>query len=156
MRGYKLIFLILMLIFITQIYAETYDYTVNNNTDETYDTTYATIHIWVEPNGSDYKVWYELTPKVFNITYTAEIFNSSGVHPGVGNPTVSETCNTTYTYSNYWIPVAPGEFPLTVKFTILKNNPSTTTTTTKTPIPLGAAILTLIAIPLITLKMVRK
>jgi len=159
----KLIFLILVLGFLTQSYAyltvqfnitntntnetKTFNYYVDLgylNNPKTYENDYANITLWLE-NDSNYYLHWNLTAKV-NLNYTAELFNASGGYPEwVG-------CNP-YTYNNlstgeydckYWYPIKPEEIGPEYK------------PPKKAPIPLGALIITLITILLLTLKMVRK
>jgi hypothetical protein len=171
MMGYilsnKLIFLIFVLGLLTQSCADLtikysitqanwtnlatpYNFSVKVWKDNTKDnpivkkTTYAKFIIWVENESSGYKIYTNATTinGYKSIKYKAELFNASGEHPsGVGsNPTEawgSETGGLIY-----WTPIKADDFG--------------GHSSTKTPIPLGALILTLIAIPLLTLKMVRK
>ena len=166
MQNYKLlsiIFSILVITFISQSYAYLtvkYDIT-NTNTNETktftyyvdlgylnnpktYENDYANITLWLE-NNSNYYLHWNLTAKI-NLSYTAELFNASGEHPGwVGsNPYTCNNLPTGWYDSQSWSSIKSGEIGP-------EHNPPK-----KAPIPLSALIITLIAIPLLTLKMVRK
>ncbi|WP_456471763.1 hypothetical protein [Methanocaldococcus sp.] len=165
----KIIFLILVLGILTQSYAyltvkfnitnkdtgvsKTFSYYVdlnNLNNPKTYENDYSTIKLWLEnyTNSGNiyYKLWWNITAKV-NLTYTAELFNSTGEHPSLSgnNPYGHKDLNAGECDVEYWMPIKSEEV-----------GPEYNPPKAKAPIPLGVVILTLIATPILTLRMVRK
>ncbi|EHP87389.1 hypothetical protein [Methanotorris formicicus] len=165
----NLLFLILALVFITQSYAyltvefnitnrdtnetKTFDYYVDLNqlnNPKTYENDYSTIKLWLE-NYTDsgntyYYLHWNITAKV-NLNYTAELFDTSNEHPDWtgSNPYGPKNLNVAYYDHEYWTSIKHDEI-----------GPEYKPSTTKSPIPLGAIILTLIVVPLLTLRKVKK
>ncbi|AEF96354.1 hypothetical protein [Methanotorris igneus] len=161
---HKVIFLILALMFITQSYAyltvkysileangiplsSPYNFTVLVSKENTItnpiveETPYARFVIYVENKNDEWNLYTNATTinGYSSIKYKAELFNASGEHPaGVDN-------NPTTVYGDsdgefwYWGGIPDSDF-------------GSNQTPVKSPIPLGAVILTLIIIPLITLR----
>ncbi len=160
----KLLFLLLALMFITQSCAyltvkfnitnkntgktKTFTYYVDLsylNNPKTYENEYVKIELLLKNYTVDSNTYYNLTWNItakVNLSYTAELFNSSGEHPGWvgGNPYTCNNLPNGWWDSSYWQPIKPEEI-----------GPEYRPPTTKSPIPLGAVILTLIAIPLLVL-----
>jgi len=109
------------------------------------ETPYAKFIIWVEKYTNGYKILNNATTinGYKSIKYRAELFNASGEHPsGVGNNPANNQYGDETGITWYWEGVSESDF-------------SSYQTTTKSPIPLGALIITLIVIPLLTLKIIK-
>jgi hypothetical protein len=176
MRNYKLssiIFSILVIAFISQSYADVtikysiteanwtslsspYNFSVKVWKDNTKDnpiikeTPYARFTIWAKLEGGSYGIYTNVTTinGYKSVKYNAELFNASGEHPSnVGYNPANDQWGDEDGELMHFGGILESDFG---------SHQTESNQTAKTPIPLSALIITLITIPLLTLKRVGK